>query len=200
MQTTGIEIARFFSKHFTQDLSQRPEFELGFSSLSRTQMVKLSNIYDLGIDASMPGTRMAKMFEMWWLDGRFPVDPPPEDELANLKAEVAEMKAMMKDSQEKPNGQGITTTETLKGEGESIPEPAVVKFVGITPAALPPDGSPNDWMPDLELPEGAQPLEKLHVPDLAKLSWPQLKALAREKGIKIHGKKKPEIIAELEAL
>lgn len=111
-QVTGPEVARFISQHFRQDLSQRPEFEMGFCALRKRENVKLAQMYGLSVDENMRGTKIARLMEAWWMEGKFPPPPTAEDEMAAMRRELAELRGLLS-REDEPNPKGLTTTKEI---------------------------------------------------------------------------------------
>ncbi len=76
------------------------EFNLGFASLRRVEIKRLARKYNVldeeGLRSfeSLPGEHMKARAEQWFAEGKFPV-ANQVDELAALKAEMEEMRALM---------------------------------------------------------------------------------------------------------
>ncbi len=71
------------------------DFQLGFGSLRRTEMVRIALRYGVTLDPNQPGEAMMARMEQYFIDGAFPDPPDPVDEVADLKAQLEEMREMV---------------------------------------------------------------------------------------------------------
>jgi len=100
-----------------EDHNQPPELTVGFKGLRKIHMLKLAKEcgVDLGENAAQtPATQLVVLMEMAWNQGKFPPLPKPEDEVAALRQELAEMKQMM-------TGKGLTTSREINPDAPSVP-------------------------------------------------------------------------------
>ncbi len=67
------------------------DFQLGFASLRRTEIVKLCIRYGLTIDPNLPAEQMMPKMEEWFLDGRLPVPTKESEEDKLLERLLAKM-------------------------------------------------------------------------------------------------------------
>lgn len=95
MQTEGQEINDLLCQFFATSPKMRPHFQLGIEALRRTEIGVLCERAGIKIDVSQPKDRLVQIVNGLILEGRLDhLRPkPPKDELAEMRAELAAMRA-----------------------------------------------------------------------------------------------------------
>lgn len=181
--TTGVEMAAFLAKFFQESPDQQAEFQLGFAALRRTQLVELCKKAEVDVNPDLPATEMVGLMNGYLLQGKFdkliglsapeiaePVADSRDQEIADLKAEMAEMKRLLttpapSPEQPDPHAPGVVSPNS---EFHEENKPALQEQL-------------NKATTDIE------ELQATGSEDVASMSYKDLQKLAKEKGLKYVG-------------